>query len=111
MIKRNQSSMTLLNNVTTNTDHSKTQFIQFQLRADNRSGADGNFIIVHIAVQLDLHAVNRLVFLLVLKSSCLLIAKYCQTKTSCLSKGINNNYLFYHLFDKNIRSAIFRLYE
>ena len=55
--------------------------------------------------------VIRLVFLLVLKSSCLLAAKYCQTKTSCLSKQINNNYLFYHLFDKNIRSAIFCLYE
>ena len=55
----------------------------------------------------------RLVFLLVLKSSSLLIAKYCQTKTSCLvlSKRINNKYLFHHLFDKNIRSAIFRLYE
>ena len=30
--------------------------------------------------------------------------KYCQTETSNLSKRINSNYLFYHLFDKrNIR--------
>ena len=56
MIKRNQSSMTLLNNVTTNTFISQTQFIQFQLRADT-SRTDVNFIIVLIAVQLDLHAV------------------------------------------------------
>ena len=60
MIKRNQSSMTLLNNVTTNTVHSQTQFIQFQLRADERSGTDGNFTIVLIAVELDLHAANTI---------------------------------------------------
>ena len=48
--------MTLLNNVMTNTIHFQTQFIQFQLRVD-RSGTDVNFIIVRIAVQLDLHAV------------------------------------------------------
>ena len=53
---------------------------------------------VHIDSKLKL--VDRLVFLLVLKSSCLLIAKYCKTKTRCLSKRINSNYLFYHLFDK-----------
>ena len=57
MIKRNQSSMTLLNNVMTNTIHfSDSEFIQFQLRGDT-SGTDVNFIIVRIAVQLDLHAV------------------------------------------------------
>ena len=54
MIKRNQSSMTLLNNVTTDAQ----QFIQFQLRADT-SGTDVN-IIVLIAVQLDLRAVNTI---------------------------------------------------
>ena len=49
--------MTLLNNVTTNTVHfSDSEFIQFQLRGDT-SGTDVNFIIVRIAVQLDLHAV------------------------------------------------------
>ena len=47
--------MTLLNNVTTN----KIHFIQFQLRAD-RSGTDVNVIIVLIAVQLDLRAVNTI---------------------------------------------------
>ena len=46
-------------------------------------------------------------FFLVLKSRCLLITKYCQTETSNLSKQINSNYLFYHLFDKNIRSSFF----
>ena len=49
--------MTQLNNVMTNTIHfSDSDFIQFQLRGDT-SGTDGNFIIVRIAVQLDLHAV------------------------------------------------------
>ena len=52
-------------------------------------------------------SISRLVFLLVLKSSCLLITKYCQTETNNLSKRININYLFYHLFDKNIRSSFF----
>ena len=65
MIKRNQSSMTLLNNVMTNTIHfSDSEFIQFQLRGD-ASGTDVNFIIVRMLilllylyiVQLDLHAV------------------------------------------------------
>ena len=57
MIKRNQSSMTLLNNVMTNAIHfSDSEFIQFQLRGDT-SGTDVNFIIVRIAVQLDLHVV------------------------------------------------------
>ena len=57
MIKRNQSFMTLLNNVMTNIIHfSDSEFIQFQLRGDT-SGTDVNFIIVRIAVQLDLHAV------------------------------------------------------
>ena len=57
MIKRNHSSMTLLNNVMTNTIHfSDSEFIQFQLSGDT-SGRDVNFIIVRIAVQLDLHAV------------------------------------------------------
>ena len=52
--------MTLLNNVTTNTQFiCQTQFIQFQLRAD-RSGTDVNVIIVLIAVQLDLRAVNTI---------------------------------------------------
>ena len=56
-MKRNQSSMTLLNNVMTNTIHfSDSEFIQFQLRTDT-SGTDVNFLIVRIAVQLDLHAV------------------------------------------------------
>ena len=59
MIKRNQSSVTLLNSVTTNTVQSQTQFIQFQHRADDTSGTDVNFIIVLIAVQLDLHAVLK----------------------------------------------------
>ena len=45
--------MTLLNNIMTNTIHSLTQFIQFQLRADT-SGTDVNVIIVLTAVQLDL---------------------------------------------------------
>ena len=50
--------MTLLNDVMSNTIHfsDSVQFIQFQLRADT-SGMDVNFIIVRIAVQLDLHAV------------------------------------------------------
>ena len=65
MIKRNQSSMTLLNNVMTNTIHfSDSEFIQFQLRGDT-SGTDVNFIIIRMLilllylciVQLDLHAV------------------------------------------------------
>ena len=58
MIKRNKSSMTLLNDVMSNTIHfsDSVQFIQFQLGADT-SGTDVNFIIVRIAVQLDLHAV------------------------------------------------------
>ena len=57
MIKKNQSSMTLLNNVMTNTIHfSDSELIQFQLRGDT-SGTDVDFIIVRIAVQLDLHAV------------------------------------------------------
>ena len=57
MIKRNQSSMTLLNNVRINTIHfSDSEFIQFQLRGGT-SGTDDNFIIVRIAVQLDFHAV------------------------------------------------------
>ena len=49
--------MTLLNNVMTNKIHfSDSEFIQIQLRGDT-SGTDVNFIIVRIAVQLDLHAV------------------------------------------------------
>ena len=51
--------MTLLKNVTTNTVHSQTQFIQFQIRAEDTSGTEVNFIIVLIAVQLDLHAVLK----------------------------------------------------
>ena len=58
MIKRNQSSMTLLNNVLTNTIHFSDSVhpVSIQLRADT-SGTDVNFIIVRIAVQLDLDAV------------------------------------------------------
>ena len=55
MIKRNQSSMTLLNNVMTNTIHFSDSVHPVQLRADT-SGTDVNVIIVLIAVQLDLRA-------------------------------------------------------
>ena len=51
---------------------------------------------------------DRHVFLLVLKSSCLLITKYCQTETS---KQINSNYLFYYLLIKKIEIIIFHLYR
>ena len=44
----------------TNTIHSSNSVIQFKLRADT-SGTDVNFIIVHIAVQMDLHAVSSTV--------------------------------------------------
>ena len=50
---------------------------------------------------------DRLAFLLVLKSGCLLMTKYCQTETSHLSKQINSSHLFYRLFDKNLRSSYF----
>ena len=59
MIKRNQSSMTLLNNVMTNTIHhfsGSVHPVSTQIRAHTNS-TDVSFIIVGIAVQLDLHAV------------------------------------------------------
>ena len=51
------------------------------------------------------------VSLLVLKSDCLFTTKYCKTKTSHLSKWINSDYLFYHLFDKKTLDHHFLLYE
>ena len=60
MIKRNQSSMTLLNNITTNTVHFSDPVHPVQLRADDTRGTDVNFIIVLIEVQSDLHNVNAI---------------------------------------------------
>ena len=59
MIKRNQSSMTLLNNVTTNTVHFSDSVHPVENSADT-SGTDVNFIIVLIEVQLDLHVINAI---------------------------------------------------
>ena len=56
MIKRNQSSMILLNNITTNTVHPVSAQ---KLRADT-SGTDVSFIIVLTTVQLDLRAVSTI---------------------------------------------------
>ena len=57
MIKRNQSSMTLLNNVMTNTIHFSDSVHPVSTRSRHTSGRDVNFIIVRIVVQLDLHDV------------------------------------------------------
>ena len=48
----------------------------------------------------------RLVFLLVLKSRCLLIQNIVKQKTSHSSEWINGNYLFYHLFDKKTLRSV-----
>ena len=62
MIKRNQSSMILLSNITTNTIHfsdSVHPVSAQKLRADT-SGTDVSFIIVLTTVQLDLRAVSTI---------------------------------------------------
>ena len=62
MIKRNQLSMILLNNVTTNTNHFSDSVhpVSAHKLTANTSGKDVSFIIVLTAVQLDLRAVNTI---------------------------------------------------